>query len=170
MKKNRQKGIALFIAVIAVSALLLISLAVSDIAYKEQVLSYAGRDSKIAFYAADTGLECALFHDLKVPDFFPVPGSVGEPSPLVCQGQVTADPVRTDNNEEESVTTRFWFSLIGLSGGSERACAIVEVKKMTAAQGIDTTVTARGYNSTCDSSGELDPNIRNLERALEVTY
>jgi hypothetical protein len=58
-------GFTLFYAVLVASLLLAIGLAIFNITFKEVVLSSGARESANAFYAADTGLECALYWDLK---------------------------------------------------------------------------------------------------------
>lgn len=55
----------MFYAVLTASLLLAIGIAIFNITYKEFILSSGARESANAFYAADTGLECALFWDLK---------------------------------------------------------------------------------------------------------
>lgn len=62
---ERQRGFTLFYAVLVASLMLAIGLAIFNITFKEFVLSSGARDSAGAFYAADTGLECALYWDLK---------------------------------------------------------------------------------------------------------
>jgi len=161
-KKQKNKGIALLIAVIATSALLLASVAISDIAYKQQLISYAGRESKEAFYAADAGLECALYHDLKIENFFPVPGgSLSTAGNINCNNNtITANfPTVTS----QIVVSEFSYNISG-------SCVIVAVQKSTGSGGnIDTNVVSRGYNTTC-SGGIPNSGARNVERALEANY
>src|SRR3989344_3546084 len=64
---SAERGITLFIAVIASSLLLLVSLAVVNITYKDILFSSSARDSQFAFYAADSGVECAMYWDFKNP-------------------------------------------------------------------------------------------------------
>lgn len=68
----------LFMAVTIMAILLFISFAVVNIAVKSTLFSSSGRDSQFAFYAADAGIECALYWDTKndISKFDPtVPGS-----------------------------------------------------------------------------------------------
>ncbi|MBP9771847.1 MAG: LamG domain-containing protein [Candidatus Pacebacteria bacterium] len=58
-------GFTLFYAVLTASLLLAIGIAIFNITFKELILSSGARESANAFYAADTGLECALYWDLK---------------------------------------------------------------------------------------------------------
>jgi hypothetical protein len=62
-------GLALFFAVLTASLVLTIGLALFNITLKEFVLSSQIRDSQFAFYAADSGLECALYWDLAHPGY-----------------------------------------------------------------------------------------------------
>ncbi|HXK40184.1 MAG TPA: LamG domain-containing protein [Candidatus Paceibacterota bacterium] len=60
-----RRGFTLFYAVLTASLLLAIGIAIFNITYKELILSSGARESSNAFYAADTGLECALYWDLR---------------------------------------------------------------------------------------------------------
>jgi hypothetical protein len=66
-KKNSagSRGFSLLFAVLTGSLVLAIGIAMAGIASKELTLSSIGRESQFAFYAADTGSECALYWDLK---------------------------------------------------------------------------------------------------------
>src|SRR3989344_1683665 len=63
----KNKGFTLFVAMIVTSTLLLISMGIVNLAVREVFISASGRDSQQAFYAADTGLECALYWDVQNP-------------------------------------------------------------------------------------------------------
>ena len=70
-KENRKKGFALLFSVLISSLLLTIGLSIFSIALKELAISTAARQSVHAFYAADSGRECALYWDIKkgqIPD------------------------------------------------------------------------------------------------------
>jgi len=64
-KLEAARGFTLFYAVLVSSLLLALGLAIFNITYKELILSAGARESAVAFYAADAGLECALFWDRK---------------------------------------------------------------------------------------------------------
>ena len=65
-KAEGQRGIAIYIAVTITAALILVSFAIISLALKQIVISSASRDSQAAFYASDSGVECALYWDLKL--------------------------------------------------------------------------------------------------------
>lgn len=62
-KLQRNKGMTLFMAVTIMGILLFISFAIVNISIKSNVFATSGRDSQFAFYAADAGVECALYWD-----------------------------------------------------------------------------------------------------------
>ncbi|OGF69488.1 hypothetical protein A3H65_01335 [Candidatus Giovannonibacteria bacterium RIFCSPLOWO2_02_FULL_45_14] len=57
------KGIALLLSIILVSIVLAVSVGVSNIVSTEISLSNTGRQSQVAFYAADAGVDCAIYWD-----------------------------------------------------------------------------------------------------------
>jgi hypothetical protein len=84
--KNR--GMTLFIAIVIMSVLLFISFAVVNITIKGTLFASSGRDSQYAFYAADSGIECALYWDSKFdPSKFDPSNS--SPSPITCANQIS---------------------------------------------------------------------------------
>lgn len=63
-KLSTNKGFTLLFAVLVSVLVLAVGASIISIALKQVVLSGAGRESQFAFYAANTGLECALYWDL----------------------------------------------------------------------------------------------------------
>ena len=61
--KKTSRGFALLIAVIFMSVMLALGLALGSLGYKQEVLASSAVESQYAFYAADAGLECALNAD-----------------------------------------------------------------------------------------------------------
>src|SRR3989344_3115575 len=67
-RTNTQKsdgGFTLLVAIVTTSMLILVSFVVSNVALKQLVISYFNQESQIAFYNADSGIECATYWDLK---------------------------------------------------------------------------------------------------------
>ncbi len=60
---TKESGIALFIAIIFASVVLLIGLTMASFGYKQVVLSSTAVASQKAYYAADSAMECALYAD-----------------------------------------------------------------------------------------------------------
>lgn len=72
-KIKKSRGFALLFSVLIASLLLTIGLSIFSIALKELSISTASRQSVYAFYAADSGRECAFYWDIKrgeIPNLF----------------------------------------------------------------------------------------------------
>src|SRR3989338_10394556 len=173
-KFERNKGMTLFIAVTIMAILLVISYAVVNIAIKGSQFATSGRDSQFAFYAADSGIECALYWDSKFDSF----ATSTSGSPINCAGDsmsgnglVGSDAIlgtttltRIGGGGDANQTSTFGFVMN--IGGSNPVphCAIVTVRKYYVGTRLWTYIKSRGYN-TCDTS-----NTRRLERGIEVSY
>ena len=167
LKFQKNRGITIFIAVVITSILLFISFAVANITLKSMLFSSSGKDSQHAFYAADAGLECAIYWDSKFsPSKFATSTSGGS---IICaDNSITdnqsipgiTDPTLIGGGGSSNPTSIFYFVL---NTGSEPTpyCAIVRVTKNDDGT---TYVESRGYN-TCDTS-----NPRRVERGIEATY
>src|SRR5580658_7382511 len=84
--KQTQRGFALLIAVIFMSVMLSFGLALGALAYKQEVLASSAVESQYAFYAADAGLECALYAD-QVQNLFAYPATdPHSPPTATCDG------------------------------------------------------------------------------------
>lgn len=145
---KRKKGFTLLIAVLVSGVLLAISLAIFNITIKELLLSSSGRDSQFAFYAADSGAECALYWDQKGGAF-----STSTPGTVSCNGSNISGVGGVGYN----TAMVFQFEIGGF-------CSIVSVTKSETHP--RTKVESKGYNTTCDNT----VNPRRIERAIRVTY
>ncbi|MEK7121026.1 MAG: pilus assembly PilX N-terminal domain-containing protein [Patescibacteria group bacterium] len=145
MTNNKEKrGMTLLIAVLTAGVLLSISLSIFNIAIKEIIISSTGRESQVAFYAADSGIECALYWDIRKAEF----EEAGE-ARIECAG----DDIRSDGPLHV-----FTFNI-----PDSPACVEVSVDKR-GTDGYATIIESRGYNS-CDSD-----NPRRTERGVRLKY
>lgn len=67
---TKESGIALFIAVIFASVVLLIGITMASFGYKQVILSSSAVASQKAYYAADSAMECALYADQQQQSVF----------------------------------------------------------------------------------------------------
>jgi hypothetical protein len=164
------EGFVLLFSVLVSSILLAVGLGIFSIAYKELLLSSSDRESQIAFYAADSGAECAIYWDAVHPGCSD--GVVG----FVDAGGVAVDAdssgaptcAGVDINDSWTVTGSGVPPIVAtfditLSDGS---CAKVTVTKdysTTYGRPI-TQINSRGFN-TCSSGA-----ARRAERGLRLTY
>jgi Tfp pilus assembly protein PilX len=160
-------GFTILFAVIVSSLILALGLGIVAITMKEVKLSGAGRDSQLAFYAADSGLECAMYYDIVKYGFATSSSLVGLPS-ITCNGNsLTVDPGLPTPDSATS-TFRMYMEYAGAVPSSipvvGKPCADVAVIKYVDTGQAKTKIDSRGYN-TCDEN-----NSRRLERGYSVEY
>lgn len=63
-KKTQQSGFAMLFTVLIISIILSLAVGISSITFKQGLLSSIAKDSQVAFFTADSGLECGLLYDL----------------------------------------------------------------------------------------------------------
>ena len=158
-----KKGFVLLFTMVLSSIILAIAMGITSVALREVKLSISGKDSDDAFYAADTGVECALFYD---KDIF-----VGDAFPSQTFGQMTCgnSPIYPIGN-----TDGWIFSVFGV-GSSGNSCALVTVAKYPVDDGTGsgpyTRIVSKGYNVRDNSVDDCSGSSSNsVERQLEVTY
>lgn len=130
--------------------MLLLGASIFSIISKQIALSSIGRDSQFAFYAADTGAECALFWDTRFNAFASTTGFTTAECDEQSLGTITFTGY--------GIPMEFQFEPNGL-------CSIVEVTKEQTFP--NTTIQARGYSTDCEG---ITTSPRALERAVEITY
>lgn len=179
---HKRKGIALLMSVLVSSIFFVIAAAVFKIAFIEYTLSSTGKDSQFAFYAADTGAECALYWDSNYPSN--AQDSSGSAFNVGSQA-VSSDPVAFEDSNRQNILgigngpSLTLIKCLGADvvsfsqGGDTRdtkfelnsgsVCANVDVQKRENSGSLVTTIISKGYN-TCNVSSP-----RRVERTLKVT-
>lgn len=138
-------------SVMIASILLALGYEIYNLAVKEVTLSSAGRESQFAFFAADSGIECALHADVKLDAF-----STSSPLTELDCGIATSSLSRTTVGTDYITTFEFT-----LGTGLSKQCTSMRVTREDPKR---TIIEAFGHN-TCN----LDDPVR-LERAIRVTY
>ena len=162
MKNNKLKqkanGFTLLLSLLVVSIILSVGLGVFDVMTKELKLSGIGRESQVSFYAADAGVECAYYWDIKHPlplteSAFDGDGGVA----ISCGGK----EITTKKVDE---THSFSFNM---GEGTTQKCAEVTVMKVVSVTADEkttrTTIESKGYNYYCESTSP-----HKVERAIRV--
>lgn len=173
-----KNGFALLLSLIVTSILLVVGLGVSGVAFREIQLSSFGNQSEIAFYAAETGLECGMYWDKVMIDASILnDGDSGNDESQAALSSFINDgsggPIRSMSCLGAGVAPSSLISLLGDTaefdlGSGNAPCAKVEVKKVETLSHpgslawAKTFITSTGYN-TCDDS---DP--RRVGRVLEL--
>jgi hypothetical protein len=160
MKYHTQKGFVVLFTILISSIVLLMALGITSIATKEVSLSIQSRDAAKAFFAADAGMECALYED-RIALTFP-PGG-GTPILFNCNGTLV-EPAPLMLNSEYA-----FYASVGVGN-----CVRVDVDKNYNG-GTQTRITALGYNTAFGSDGtqtcgENSQNPRRIERGYRATY
>ncbi|MDO8569484.1 MAG: hypothetical protein Q7R89_01750 [bacterium] len=164
-QQQNQKGFTLFVAMIVMGTLLLIAAGVVSLAVRQSLISASGRESQYAFYAADTGIECAFYWDVQNPAGFSAFSTSTPTSPITCNGKsITVFPVVDGTTRAGTTTINFDFT------PDDLYCVIVTISKRydpfptTPISVLKTIIESKGYN-TCVST-----NPRRVERAVRATY
>ena len=151
--RDTHKGFTLFIAIAVSGALLFIVVGIVNLAYRQSIISNTGKDSQIAFYAADSALECALYWDVHNP--------AGQTAFDTSTGSTIYCNYTPANPANHWVVGGALSSTIGpITFLPDASCATATVRK----SGGVTIIEAKGYN-TCDTA-----NPRRVERAVRATY
>ncbi len=147
------KGYTLLFAVLVSSLVLAVGISILNISKKEFLLSSSARESTTAFYAADSGLECAVYFDIQ--DRFT---ETKHEQGARCGLYTDVPSISTLDNK------KYTFS-VNLNGFS---CANVEVIKNLA----DTDIYSYGYNLGWNSSDNTcsSASPRRVERAIHYHY
>lgn len=185
--KKEEGGFVIFIALITSTLILAISIGVLSISLKDYIFSGYTISSTQAFYAADSGLDCAVYYLTKV-GLFPVPDATNPvssfsasekadyASQIKCGGEDAAnnlDVVSSQSGNRISYTTTFKLK--------QNLCAEITVINSldtngTPANDADdkewTIVRSRGWSSV--DNGGTDRCAQDLgrrtERSLEFTF
>jgi hypothetical protein len=157
-------GFTLLLASLISSILLSIAIFMITIAQKEVVLASVGRDSQYAFYAADSGSECALYWDFR--------GAFDPTTPtrdVQCSMQRVGENIANISADQNDLITggqglgvpsRLEFEQNG------RCVKVTVLKEDVGGGDIRTSIDSRGYNLPCSVTN----SPRKLERAVRLTY
>jgi hypothetical protein len=195
--RRNNSGFTLFIALIVSSLLLAIGFSLSTIILKQLIFANSGKESQLAFYAADSGAECALYWDRKnvdgLTDFngaFTASSTFddifcGTGGPVTPQTAQVGSFVRFIDLPNQQATTTFYvdYSDDDPLNPNHKACAKVTVFKWVDSSGPipveKTQIESRGYNVPLDN-GPVGPggtaicnysaSNRVVERAVRLDY
>lgn len=160
--KNLQnnQGYTLLFAVLVSSLVLAVGISILNVSKKEFLLSSSARESVTAFYAADTGIECAAYHDDSARDRFSI---ANFSNGVDCAGNHFNISI-----DSSILGTDIYTFDMNLDNGT---CAIIDVIKITY-PAIATNIRSSGYNMGWNSAnGKCEiPSPRRVERVLYYSY
>jgi hypothetical protein len=167
-----KKGFAMLFTVLVVSIMLAIGLGISDLTYKQTVLSSLANNSQLAFYQSDSGVECGMYYDITLGQFARWNGITGSgssgvtldipntphPSQYLTCG-ATPDNLMFNANDPTNTNYRFTYIEDPTVYGTS-PCFSITFDKTDPTKSV---VSSRGF-STCSATAEQ------VERGLQVTY
>jgi hypothetical protein len=177
-----KRGFTLFFALLVASLAISIGLAIYDLTERQIDLSSTVTQSQYAIFAADTGVECALYWDNQYKDGSgnPLNGSV--PSAFATSTADTAYAHQNgglDCNGTDITSAASSWSLTPAASAATTTftlayppqpyCALITVFKN--GNPSQTVITAHGYNVGDSTHGCVaTTGALQLERILQVTY
>lgn len=168
---KKEKGFTLLFAVLLAVLVLAVGASVINIAMKQVILTGIGRESQFAFYAANTGVECALYWDYMDLGVFATSSASVETENIIkdivnCASGYNLFFQGSPNMEIVDEGVDYATSMFKIEFETPiQYCAIITVnKKKNSQDAIETRIESRGYN-TCDGS-----NPRRIERGLQLSY
>ncbi len=172
----KNKAFVLLFSLLISSILLATGLGISRLMVRQITLASLSRESQVAFFAADSGLECALHWNI-LGKFDPSTPVGSKSQTIYCNGATIADanvsvPAGVTDASNVKCDEFNPPSKNIINGGSEScftfslprsgACAFVYIDKKDST-GKVTKITSNGYNN-CSLAA---PNI--LQRTLQIT-
>jgi Tfp pilus assembly protein PilX len=160
------RGFALLIAVIFMSVMLTLGLALGSLGYKQEILASAAIESQYAFYAADAAIECTSYADQQqnIFAYTNYPGYVlnGYPSMSCDVAQSAITTVSYDST--------VWVSHTQLSLDNGTHCADVVIYKYSTPQdNVGTYLFAQGYDVPCTTVANPG-GARYVSRGISTHY
>ena len=163
IRRHSSRGFTILLAALVASVVLALSSSIFIVAQKQLILSSISRDSQYAFYAADTGAECALYWDNRHDAF----GPDDPETPPQCDGKVLDAKVipnyGTGNRTRAPYAMSFKIDFFTYT--SLPRCVEVTIFKSTIHP--LTTIRSDGYSTSCD---DLASDRRSLQRSVELTF
>ncbi len=172
MKKD--KGFTLFISLTITATLLLVAAGIVTVALRQSFLTGSSRESQYAFYAADSGIECAVYWDVKNGTGFSAFSPLSPDSTTInCNADTANTTEKLKTNPEKIIggmvggaatfggLTSVQPSVFRITFYPKPYCADVTVTKNPDGT---TKIVSNGFN-TCDSA-----NPRRTQRSVEVNY
>lgn len=158
-KKNTNDGFAVLYAVLVASVIAIGGLILSNIIFKQLVLSGVGQSSQIAYYAADVGRACARYWDGQQGTFGYVEDNFDTGERVFNKIQVeeincfssntSIIPVEDPETVGNSDAGKWEFTVENINGNS---CAKVTVSNNLTKFSLESL----GYNNpTCESTNRL---------------
>jgi len=182
-ENETEHGFVLLFAVIAMTIVLAITVGILNIAYKEVALATPAKDSHLAFYAADSGVECGLYYDLTAPSSLAF--ETNQPASVACDGsnQIGVTPVNPQAGEYDYDFLDSAYSQPGTFQvndpvTNDNYCVKLSVRKHAPTgkyfpspnntiEELETYIDSYGYNVPCNA---INTGQRVIQRFISAHY
>ena len=148
-KNTKQNAFALFYVVIMISIISTIAFGLASITYKQKFLSSLAYDSQAAFYAADAGMECALFHNTDV---------------FAQKNTINCYDFAPDNFGQFLTLNKGALNTIWTTSSRKETCFSIELNIPTPPADPRLSLISKGYNM-CQQN-----QVRYIERTLRAYF
>ena len=171
-RRVNTEGFAMIFTVLIMSLILSITMGMSNIVFKQRILSGLVRDSQIAFYQADAGSECGLLQQYKLSKFtkgVPIQSDSSQPgynSQFACGDKTMVFSTNSDDYSGVFPVPDddyFVFQQEESATNPEKPCFTIVFDLRDPASTGKTVIDSRGYNI-------CGVNIRQVERGIKVSY
>lgn len=161
--KGHNKAFALLFSIVVISVIITTTLAVSALVRRGLDMAAIGERSMRAFFAASSGLECALFWDIRQrrteePNAGASPFRRGTQNSFLTHPQMTCFGQNVTVHTHATLQNTRWFEI-----NHQGVCTRVEVQLL----GTDlmrTEARSSGFSGTCPPG----PGV--IERGLDAEY
>jgi hypothetical protein len=169
IQKNTSRGYTLLFSVLVSSLVLAVGISILNIAKKEFLIATSTRDSSAALYAADSGLECAIYGQRN--NAFAIDGE--NTDDLGCRVERSTVVFKNSDLPSPDMVALFTFhARFSKSEDEGGECAFIQVEKWERENNrIQTIIKSRGYNTGWNSTTNLcdRPSAKRVERALQYS-
>jgi hypothetical protein len=185
--RTYQSGIVILYAVIIVSIVLVVSLSLFNITYKQIILSLLIRESQVTQYTAGSMLDCveywdiyndpsgkSPFGDFEINSSDPSQNQVIDPtfSMDYCGPYPITETVANGNSSNLRGTEVRFDIPADQANNIKAGCAVAKITKEVLPPSNQpwTTIRASGYNVACSDVDNSNFDTRKVERTLVLEY
>lgn len=169
--KNKERGYTLLFSVIVASVVLAMSAFILQVSRKQFFLSSVWRDSTIAIYAADSGIQCVAQAFEEAVDLY-------QGGDIDCGGDNLNKDISSSYDDIPTVTgtrvsngNKYIYRPAYLPNG---ACFIISAiygQNFSNSNEYILRIESSGYNISSETGGSCPtPNPRAVERAIKLEY
>lgn len=162
MKSNAKKGFVILFTILISTIIMVIGLGIYSIATRESVLSGTSREAEYAFYAADAGVECALYAQS-------LDNASGQPI-YIIPNTSSNQPVDCGTDQVTIYGTGTQYSFNVMVDTDKHTCAHVNIYDTTGTSGNSRRIISQGYNICDQNAAPATTNPILVERDLDTTY